>query len=373
MNMGKISVVHLFETYGEAYQPYIPPMLNVLKERLKLDISILTFQKTICSKVHLVPKYYQRRLQERFYYLNNSGLPRLNYVEIFCIKRKINVVHVQQSFLFSKILKLFELPLHQRPKVVITLRGGDVYVKPWNSIKWHDFYDNYGNIVDAFVVMSCHQKNYLSQKWGIDMNRIHVIPISFGHKFEVVPKLFNSNKINIVSAFRMCWEKNIECNLRTVKYLINKGIPVQYHIYGDGPDSGQIYYLIDKYELGSFVIYHGKVDNHVLKDRLVSYDLCLQLSLSESLGMSVIEAQANGLPAIVSNVGGLPEVIIHGETGFCVEPFACSEAADYIELLWKDKALYNRFSEAAIFHSQSNFSIDIEVEKLENLYLELND
>ena len=205
-------------------------------------------------------------------------------------------------------------------------------------------------------------------KWGIPLHLIHVIPISYGFPFEVIEKKLDLNTIQLISAFRMCWEKNIDGNLRVAKYLNDKGYPLNYQIYGDGQDTSQIPYLIDKYQLSDCVHYCGGLNNEDLKENLKNSDFCLQLSHSESLGMSVIEAQTNGLPAIVSNSGGLTEVVIHDETGYCVDSYAIEEAANYIIDLWKTPQKYSRFSKSAIEHSQSKFSVKMEVDRLSELY-----
>jgi glycosyltransferase involved in cell wall biosynthesis len=259
------------------------------------------------------------------------------------------------------------MPKNDRPKIVITLRGADTYMKPWLDKGWRDFYKNYGQNVDAFITMTNHQKNYML-KWGIPLHKIHVIPISYGHPFQVKEKEVNLNTIQIISAFRMCWEKNIEGNLRVIKHLKEKGFAVNYQIYGHGQDENQVPYLIDKYSLSDCVKYHGSIKNQELKEKLKTSDFYLQLSHSESLGMSMIEAQTHGLPAIVSNSDGLPEAIIHEETGFCVKPYAIEEAANLIVQLWQSPKRYSEFSKAAIENSQASFSVIKEVDRLSTLY-----
>jgi glycosyltransferase involved in cell wall biosynthesis len=159
--------------------------------------------------------------------------------------------------------------------------------------------------------------------------------------------------------------------LRVIKQLVEKGYKVKYDIFGDGKDTCQVLYLTDKYKIAHCVTFHGRVDNKVLKSKFETSDFYLQLSHSESLGMSVIEAQTYGLPAIVSDSDGLPEVVIHEKTGFCVKPYEIQEAAGYIEKLWKSPELYYKFSKASIKNSQTNFSITMEVKRLQNLYQSL--
>lgn len=367
--MNKIKTLQLFETYGEQYQPYIPPVIEALKQSKTLDVSVVAFTKSSSKAEIIIPSYRKRKFKEKLYCLTHSS--KLNYFEIISLKKKIDIIHIQQSYMFSKVHSLLQLPKENRPKIVITLRGGDTYIKPWYIEKWQDFYSNYGGLIDAFVVMSAHQKEYLHTKWKIALNNIHIIPISFGNSFQVTERQPKTDIMKIVSAFRMCWEKNIEGNLRTIQILKEKGVSVEYDIYGDGSDTGQVYYLIDKYKLSDCVTYHGRMNNKDLITSLTNYDFFLQLSHSESLGMSVIEAQALGIPAIVSNTDGLPEVVLHTKTGYCVLPYDSESAASHLTYLWQHPEVYLQFSKEAILHSHKNFTIKTEVDALNLLYTNL--
>src|SRR5690606_31592814 len=106
---------------------------------------------------------------------------------------------------------------------------------------------------------------------------------------------------------------------RTIAHLKSLGAKVTYHVYGDGPDAGQVCYLIDKYHLQNEVTYMGRVENDALKKRLETYNFFLQLSHSDALPTSVLEAQSYGIPAIVSNSGGLSEAILPNKSGYVVE------------------------------------------------------
>lgn len=372
MNDNKdIKVVQVFESYPLFYQPYIPPIIKEIQAHKKIRLKLNAFKGKPDKDVTIIPSYFKRRLKEKWYAVTHKMQPKLNYAEIKYRNEQVDIVHLQHSFLFSKVKGLLALPKNERPKIIITLRGGDTYVKPWLSKKWQDFYKVDGDKVDGFITMSQHQKQYLHEKWGVSLNKIHVISISFGNPKTVKAKHPNTEIIKIVSVFRMCWEKNIDGNLRTIKQLKEKGCVVQYDMYGDGPDSGQVMYLIDKYNLSSCVTYHGKIENSKLKEKLSGYDFFLQLSHSEALPTSVIEAQAVGLPAIVSNSDGLPEAILDDESGICVAPHDAENAANAIEMLWNDKKKYTLFSEAAINNSHSKFTNQKEAQLLCKLYQEI--
>jgi len=74
---------------------------------------------------------------------------------------------------------------------------------------------------------------------------------------------------------------------------------------------------------------------------------CKSVAVTELLGLSVLEAMASGTPVVASRTGGLPEVVLDGETGFLVTPGDVSELHDRIDQLLRDAALAQRMGEAA--------------------------
>lgn len=367
-----MKIFQVFESYPLFYQPYIPPTLDVLSKQKDLISKIIAFQgQKDQNGIEILPSYYKRVAREFYFNTTNNYDKKFNLLEIKSIKEKVDIIHIQHSFLFNKVISILELPKESRPKIIITLRGGDTYIKPWISKRWKDFYKNYGENVDAFVVMSEDQKKYLT-RWDVPSENIHVIPISFGHKFKATAKTPNEETMKIVSVFRMCWEKNIADNLKLIKQIKASGINIQYDVYGDGKDIGQLYYLLDRYNLNDSVNVKGKVENEILKNKLKEYDFILQLSHSESFGMSVVEAQTHGVPAIVSLADGLNESVLDEKTGFVFErDFSFTKEAHRIIELWKDKNRYLEMSQNAIDFSQSSFNVDVEVSKLLKLYSSL--
>lgn len=354
-----MKILYVYEKMPGIYQNYL---FNLLKQiQSILSVSVMAYERSV-EVDHPVKSYgFKDSFQRLLFKLKMSKYKSIDLK----IMAYFNIIHVQHSFLYRKVLPLLEL--ENPPKIVITLRGGDAYLKPWLFEAWKNFYCNYGNKIASFITMSEHQKMYL-MRWGVDADKIHVIPISFGKYSEAQPKYPNAQILKLVSAFRMTWEKNIEGTLRFAKQLKEQNVPFQYDIYGDGNDLAQLYYFIDRFNLHGSVTVKGKIDNDELKSRLVNYDFFVQLSFSESLGMSVIEAQSLGLPCVVSDSGGLPEVVIAGKTGIVHHYDNIIQMADDCIALWENKELYYAFSESAIQNVNTKFTIDKEIEKLNKLY-----
>lgn len=91
----------------------------------------------------------------------------------------------------------------------------------------------------------------------------------------------------------------------------------------------------------------------------------------EGLSKATIEAMSLGVPPIVTNVGGLPEVVEAGVSGIVVPPKEASAIKAAIEALYQDAALRQRYSAAAKSRVREHFHIKDTIEQTRTLYQEL--
>lgn len=117
-------------------------------------------------------------------------------------------------------------------------------------------------------------------------------------------------------------------------------------IVGSGPEHGSLLRLADELGIRSAVELIDRVPHERVPDELAKLDIFVALSRQESFGVAVIEASANGLPAVVSAVGGLPEVVADGRTGFVVPENDPDAAASALSVLVCDADLRRRFGDA---------------------------
>jgi glycosyltransferase involved in cell wall biosynthesis len=100
-------------------------------------------------------------------------------------------------------------------------------------------------------------------------------------------------------------------------------------------------------------------------------DVYISTSATEGLSNVLLEAMACGLPIIASDVGGSPDLVSHGETGFLARPFAPGEITAFARALVSDGSLRRRFGEQACSIARERFSMDRMVRAHETLYLSL--
>jgi len=152
---------------------------------------------------------------------------------------------------------------------------------------------------------------------------------------------------------------------------IQEKVPSKLLLVGDGPEMTPVCKLVSKLGLDEQVLFLGKQDK--LEELYSISDLLLLLSEKESFGLVLLEAMACGVPCIGTNVGGIPEVIIDGETGYICEFGDVDEVADKSMQLLTDSVRHQAFSEAAMSLVQSSFRSETITEEYLAIYRRLLD
>ncbi len=161
--------------------------------------------------------------------------------------------------------------------------------------------------------------------------------------------------------------KRVEDVVRIFAEVVNE-VPAKLLMVGDGPERRHCEDLCRSLGICNNIRFLGKQD--AVEELLALSDLFLLPSSNESFGLAALEAMACEVPVVSSNVGGLPEVNIHGETGFLSDVGDIqSMAKDAIKLLSNDD-LHKSFSQQAYAHAKQ-FDIDIVLPQYENFYQEV--
>lgn len=185
---------------------------------------------------------------------------------------------------------------------------------------------------------------YLKEEFGIEVNEKVLIHVSNFRAVKRVP--------DVIKVFAKITEQT-EAKLLLI---------------GDGPEMPFVSKLVDQLKIKDKVLFLGKQDN--LEELYSISDLMLLLSEKESFGLVALEAMACGVPCVGTNIGGLPEVIMDGETGYVCELGDIEYIAKKSLNLLTDSALHERFSQAAIATVWERFRADLIVEQYEELYYE---
>lgn len=231
--------------------------------------------------------------------------------------------------------------------------------------------------MSMIVAVSQDVKDFLIETVGIKPHRIHVIP----NGIEVADYEMNRHeRIEVRRALQCAPEDYLICaigNLYPIKghkYLIEAmAVLVESHksirlvIAGRGGEEAALRRLIKSHGLQGQVELLGFRED--VKNILMSADLFVMPSLSEGLPLSLLEAMAARVPVIVSDVGGMPQVIKHSVTGRVV-PSGCSLAlAQEIEKMIVDRDFASLMADAAYAEVSDNYSIGVMLNRYKRLYL----
>ncbi len=217
-------------------------------------------------------------------------------------------------------------------KMAVSFRGFDINVYP---IKHPECYNNLWKHVDKVHSIS----QYLLNKaisLGLSVETPFVI-ITPAVQLDALPMpktiTTSSESIKIATIARLTWIKGLDVAIATMGILKEKGINFKYYIIGDGDQNYTERYKFMVYELGlkDDVVFCGKLSHEETLENLTTADLYLQPSLNEGFCNAVLEAQAMGKLTIASNVGGLPENIVDGKTGWLFENHSSESLAQQIE------------------------------------------
>lgn len=148
--------------------------------------------------------------------------------------------------------------------------------------------------------------------------RIDVIP--FGINLEQFRKLETTKVFPTIGTIKKLEPTYGIDRLLRVSAEVKKVYPnLCVKIYGEGYQLEELEQLTLSLDLTDNVQFLGYVNNEELAEKYAELNLCCILSRRESFGVSAVEAGACEIPVICTNVGGLPEVVIHEKTGLVVK------------------------------------------------------
>jgi len=208
--------------------------------------------------------------------------------------------------------------------------------------------------VDAFVAPSAFMENVLLRA-GLPQRKIHRIAYGIPVHTELRPLGRSALFLG-----RLSPEKGV----RTLLDAARLAPDVPLVVAGGGPLEGEV--------RGSAVEYLGQLDRRELASAIESAAYVVAPSeWYDNQPFSVIESLAAGRPVIASRMGGLPELVSHGENGLLVSPRSPSHLAEAMQRMWDDRKLAQRCSVRAFNDARARFDLMTQTRELENLYCSL--
>ncbi len=156
------------------------------------------------------------------------------------------------------------------------------------------------------------------------------------------------------------------CDVIEIFDRVQKVVPARLLMIGDGPDRSRAEWMAKRRGIKDRVVFLGKQDQ--VQTKLAIADLMLLPSELESFGLAALEAMACKVPAISTNVGGIPELIEHGKNGFLAQVGDVETMAKAAIDLLSDQEKLRKMGELARWEAQSRFCSTKIIPKYEEFY-----
>lgn len=167
--------------------------------------------------------------------------------------------------------------------------------------------------------------------------------------FAPVPREKRSGPVRVLSVARFVEKKGLEYSLAAFA-TAQAGFDAQYRIVGYGPLEKDLAALARTLGVADKVVFLGQITNDAVRREMAEADIFVLTSVTaangdqEGVPVSLIEAQALGLPVVSSRHAGIPELVVHGETGFLAGERDVAEITGYLRTLIKNPSIRAAFS-----------------------------
>jgi glycosyltransferase involved in cell wall biosynthesis len=161
-------------------------------------------------------------------------------------------------------------------------------------------------------------------------------------------------------------EKDLETFLQAARGILDVIPSAEFLVIGDGTAGSQLKSLANDLHLSESVHFLGERQD--IPDLLAALDLLVMSSYSESFPNAILEAMTMGKPVVATNVGGIPELVEEGQTGFLVPPRDPKAIADRVLSLCRDSAHRLQMGQAARAQVEANFTVQAITARLEGIY-----
>lgn len=271
---------------------------------------------------------------------HGSLLSKLKYISAVKIAKRVikeekpDIIHAHYATSYGVIGALIKgsIPLF------LSVWGSDIYIFPKKS-NLHKFILRFSlnkanKIFSTSYAMKEETLKYIDKNidvipFGIDIDKFHQIK----KNDLLIDDLSGSIVIGTVKGLEKVY--GIEYLIRAFEIIIenNQDLSIKLVIVGKGNEKKNLENLVKELKVEQYTIFTGYIDPSKVVEYHNLMDIEVFMSESESFGVSVLEASACEKPVIVSNVGGLPEVVEDSKTGFIVESRDYEKLADYLQLL----------------------------------------
>jgi glycosyltransferase involved in cell wall biosynthesis len=263
---------------------------------------------------------------------------------------------------------------------ITTLHGSDIHGLRYPALKWLN-----AKVIQHSDACTANSSETARMAQRISMkDDVAVVPMGVNPLFLSTARERNKQQTGsqagekrILFAGRLIDLKGVDYLIRALPSVLKKFPKTKLVVVGSGPMKDELMNLSTRLNLSDTVIYIDKVSQEKLLEFYTSADVFVLPSIvtekgeTEGLGVVLLEAMACGLPVVGSAVGGIPDIIINGETGLLARQKEPDSLAEKITKIFSDASLRRKLVENGYQMVEKNFSWDTISEKFIKIYQEV--
>jgi len=257
----------------------------------------------------------------------------------------LDILHIHYALPFIFIAQSVKQELGEKaPSIILTLHGTDVMRLSQKTIETH-MSDRISGCCDALTTVSTNHAQLFARLFPREIQPEIIRNFTDLSRFSPkAPFITNIKPVMLhMSNFRKA--KN-PCGVVSIFSRLRKRFKAQLWFIGAGEEMENVRELVVKKGLIEHVRFFGLIPN--ISKMVNRSDLLVMSSVYESFCLAALEAMACGVPVLAPQVGGIPEVVTHGKTGFLYPSNDYEGAAGFAARLLSEPDLYARISTDAV-------------------------
>ncbi len=223
-------------------------------------------------------------------------------------------------------------------------------------------------LIDHYVANSRGAVRFLTKN-GLPNDKFVWIPSGIDPgEFSFPPREADATPL-IVSVARFHPVKRHRDIIEALERLSERGIDHRSVFTGEGPQLSKVRALASERGLSDAVAFPGELSQEELRSLLGGADIFVLVSDWEGLPRSVMEAMAAGLPVVGTDVNGINELVVNGETGLLVPPRDAEALANALARLLQDRGMRVKMGQRGQLRIKTEFDIRDTTRQLEGFYV----
>jgi glycosyltransferase involved in cell wall biosynthesis len=260
-----------------------------------------------------------------------------------------------------------ELAAELRAPFTFTAHGYDIRRKPPPD------FAHRAAAARAVITVSRANAQFIAETFGVPIRRLRVIPcgVDAGRFRPLNGASLPQRTPLIVCVARHVPVKNLALLLEACALLRRRHVEFRLALVGDGPCRAELESRSMELELRDRVEFAGAADHAEVLDWWQRASVAVLSSHSEGMPVCLMEAAACGVPAVATAVGGIPELVEDGVTGWLVPADDAQAFADALQGLLADREKAAAMGRAARRRIEQHFSLPQQVDSLLRLWSEI--